>query len=123
MPSVDPGDQMPQGVIRVRADNPSALTLEGTNTYLVDGWVIDPGPPDDEAHVEAVLAAAAGRLNGIAITHAHADHDGAAPALAERAGGVPGGRPPDGDEVGPLPAMAPPGPTAGHASLLRDGRV
>src|SRR5256885_11092539 len=123
MLTMDRGDQMPEGVIRVRADNPSALTLEGTNTYLVDGWVIDPGPPDDEAHVEAVLAAAGGRLNGIAITHAHADHDGAAPALAERAGGVPVVRPSDGDEVGPLLAIATPGHTADHVSFVLDGRV
>jgi glyoxylase-like metal-dependent hydrolase (beta-lactamase superfamily II) len=123
MLTMDRGDQMPEGVIRVRADNPSALTLEGTNTYLVDGWVIDPGPPDDEAHVEAVLAAAGGRLNGIAITHAHADHDGAAPALAERAGGVPVVRPSDGDEVGPLLAIATPGHTADHVSFVLDRRV
>jgi glyoxylase-like metal-dependent hydrolase (beta-lactamase superfamily II) len=113
---------MPEGVILVRADNPSALTLEGTNTYLVDGWVIDPGP-DDEAHVDALLQAAGGRIDGIAITHAHADHDGAAPALAERAGGVPVVRPSDGDEVGPLRAIATPGHSADHVSYVLDGRV
>jgi glyoxylase-like metal-dependent hydrolase (beta-lactamase superfamily II) len=114
-------DRLPDGVIRVRADNPSALTLEGTNTYLVDGWAIDPGP-DDERHVEAVFAAAGGRLEGIAITHAHSDHDGAAPALAERAGGVPVVRPAGGEEVGPLRAVATPGHSPDHVSYLF-GRV
>src|SRR3954447_22219355 len=122
MRPMDQPEQVADGVIRVRADNPSALTLEGTNTYLVDGWAIDPGP-DDERHVEAVLAAAGGRLDGIAITHGHADHDGAAPALAERAGGVPVVRPGDGDQVGPLLAIATPGHTADHVSFVLDRRV
>jgi len=120
---MDRGERMPDGVIRVRADNPSALTLEGTNTYLVGGWVIDPGPPDDERHVDAVLQAAPGRIEGIAITHAHSDHDGAAAALAERAGGVPVVRPNDGDEVGPLRALATPGHSPDHVALVLDDRV
>ena len=120
---MDRGERMPDGVIRVRADNPSALTLEGTNTYLVGDWVIDPGPPDDERHVDAVLQAAPGRIEGIAITHAHSDHDGAAAALAERAGGVPVVRPNDGDEVGPLRALATPGHSPDHVALVLDDRV
>jgi len=50
-------DVAPDGVVRVRAPNPSALTLDGTNTYVVRGWVVDPGPLIEE-HVEAILAAA-----------------------------------------------------------------
>ena len=46
IPLVDEQDRAPAGVIRVRAPNPSPLTLNGTNTYVVDGWVIDPGPED-----------------------------------------------------------------------------
>jgi glyoxylase-like metal-dependent hydrolase (beta-lactamase superfamily II) len=118
MRAMDEGDRVPEGVTRIRADNPSALTLEGTNTYLVEGWVIDPGPPDDERHVDAVLDAAGGRVEGIVITHAHSDHDGAAPALAQRAGGVEIVRPGDGDEVGPLRAIATPGHSPDHVSLL-----
>ena len=114
---MDQSERLPEGVIRVRADNPSALTLEGTNTYLVAGWAIDPGP-DDVRHVEAVLEAAGGRLEGIAITHAHSDHDGAAAALAERAGGVPVVRPADGEEVGPLRAIATPGHSPDHVSYV-----
>jgi glyoxylase-like metal-dependent hydrolase (beta-lactamase superfamily II) len=119
---MDHDELTPDGVILVRADNPSALTLEGTNTYLVDGWVIDPGPEDDR-HVEAVLEAANGRVEGIAITHAHSDHDGAAPALAERAGGAAIVRPSDGDRVGPLLAVATPGHSPDHVSYVLDGRV
>src|SRR5690348_12545718 len=123
MPCMDRGERMPDGVIRVRADNPSALTLEGTNTYLVGGWVIDPGPPDDERHVDAVLQAAPGRIEGIAITHAHSDHDGAAAALAERAGGVPVVRASEGETAGPLRAIATPGHSRDHVAYLYDDRV
>jgi glyoxylase-like metal-dependent hydrolase (beta-lactamase superfamily II) len=113
-------DTAPAGVIRVRADNPSAMTLDGTNTYVVDGWVVDPGP-DDRAHLDAVLAAAGGSVDGIAITHAHADHDAGAPALAELAGGVPIVRPRDGDEVGPLRAIATPGHAPDHVCFVLGG--
>jgi hypothetical protein len=42
-------------VVRVRAPNPSPLTLDGTNTYVVGGWVVDPGPAV-ERHLDAVRA-------------------------------------------------------------------
>jgi glyoxylase-like metal-dependent hydrolase (beta-lactamase superfamily II) len=69
---------------RIRAPNPSPLTLSGTNTYVVDGWVIDPGP-DIASHVDAV-AAAVEDPQGIVLTHDHADHSEAVPALARRLG-------------------------------------
>ena len=75
------------GVIRVRADNPGPLTLSGTNSWVVAGWVIDPGPADD-AHVEALLAAA-GIVRGLALTHGHADHAAAVEPLRARSGDVP----------------------------------
>jgi glyoxylase-like metal-dependent hydrolase (beta-lactamase superfamily II) len=73
-------------VALVRADNPSPLTLTGTNTWLVGRdpcWVVDPGP-DLAGHVRAVLDAAAerGGVGGVALTHGHADHAGAARAVA-----------------------------------------
>ena len=51
-------------VTRVLAPNPSPLTLEGTNTFVVaepdaaTAVVIDPGPADD-GHAQAVVRACA----------------------------------------------------------------
>ena len=68
----------------VLAPNPSPMTLDGTNTYLVGGqgavMVVDPGP-DLPAHREAVLAAAAERdaeIVAVVLTHHHVDHAEAA---------------------------------------------
>jgi glyoxylase-like metal-dependent hydrolase (beta-lactamase superfamily II) len=116
---VDP-DRLPAGIVRVRADNPSALTLDGTNTYLVDGWVVDPGP-DDAAHLDAIERAAAGGIEGIALTHGHPDHAAGADELGRRAG-VDVSRPGGGDRVGPFEAIATPGHSPDHVALLR-GRV
>jgi glyoxylase-like metal-dependent hydrolase (beta-lactamase superfamily II) len=111
---------MPNGVIRVRAPNPSPLTLDGTNTYVVDGWVVDPGP-DDPAHLDSIVDAAPSGIDGIVLTHGHFDHAEGAPALAERAG-VDVMRPSGGDEVGPFSAIATPGHAPDHVSLLL-GRI
>lgn len=67
------------GVLRVLAPNPSPLTLEGTNTWIVDGWVVDPGPAI-ESHIAAVRAAAS-PLRGVVLTHSHLDHSESAPAF------------------------------------------
>ncbi len=78
----EPSEMCP-GVLRIVADNPSALTHKGTNTYLVgneSGFaVVDPGP-DDPRHCQAILDAAGPRpITHILVTHAHRDHvDGAA---------------------------------------------
>ncbi len=78
----------------VLAPNPSPMTLEGTNTWIIDEpgsphvVVIDPGP-DDEGHLQRVLAAAqAGerRIASILLTHGHLDHSGGAARLAELSG-------------------------------------
>jgi glyoxylase-like metal-dependent hydrolase (beta-lactamase superfamily II) len=77
----------------VRAPNPSAMTLSGTNSYLIDGGdgeavCIDPGPPI-ERHVEALLHRAAEmkcRIALICLTHTHPDHAPAAAMLAQRTG-------------------------------------
>jgi len=70
------------------APNASPMTLDGTNTYLVGApnvVVIDPGP-DDATHLARILdrsGADGGRVSLILVTHAHADHVGAAARLAE----------------------------------------
>ena len=75
-------DTIAPGIQRIVANNASALTFKGTNTYLVGTdalAVIDPGPAD-EAHTAAILKAAVGRpITHIFVTHAHRDHvDGTA---------------------------------------------
>jgi glyoxylase-like metal-dependent hydrolase (beta-lactamase superfamily II) len=110
-------DHNPSGVVRVRAANPSPLTLDGTNTYVADGWVIDPGP-DHHAHLAAVLAAAGDGIAGIVLTHSHIDHSEGAESLAARAGGVPVMLPIDGGQVGPFRALATPGHAPDHVCLL-----
>jgi len=95
----------------VRAPNPSALTLDGTNTYVVGRWVVDPGPADP-GHLSAVRSAA-GDVEGVVLTHGHADHAEAAPALD-----APVTRPGDGEEVGPFRALATPGHSPDSVCLL-----
>ncbi|MFL5911340.1 MAG: MBL fold metallo-hydrolase [Gaiellaceae bacterium] len=114
-------DVAPDGVVRVRAGNPSSLTLDGTNSYVVGSWVVDPGPLMDD-HLDAILAAAGGEIEGIVLTHDHSDHSEAAPELARRAGGVPVVLPGEGDRVGPFEVIATPGHSADHVALLL-GRV
>ena len=78
-------------VRRVRAANPSPMTLDGTNTYLIDAgdgraFVIDPGPAMPE-HIEAICAEAAEAgltIGAIAVTHGHPDHAPGAAFLAEK---------------------------------------
>jgi glyoxylase-like metal-dependent hydrolase (beta-lactamase superfamily II) len=76
----------------VLAPNPSVFTGRGTNTYLVGGErtviCVDPGP-DDDAHLEAILAAAAARaarIETIVLTHSHPDHRPLAARLAASTG-------------------------------------
>jgi glyoxylase-like metal-dependent hydrolase (beta-lactamase superfamily II) len=109
-------DRDPPGVVRVRATNPSPLTLDGTNTYVTKDWVVDPGPADPE-HLDAVLGAAGGEVVGIVLTHGHADHAEGAEPLAERTG-APVVLPGEGDEVGPFRALATPGHSPDHVSLV-----
>ena len=56
------------------------MTLEGTNTYVVDGYVIDPGP-DDAGHLTRVREAVGGEIAGALLTHGHSDHSAGAGAL------------------------------------------
>ena len=99
----------------MRADNPSPLTLDGTNTYVVGGWVVDPGPADP-AHLEAVRRAAPDGIEGVALTHSHADHSEGAERL-----GAPVVLPQGGEEAGPFRAVATPGHSADSVCLLAGG--
>jgi glyoxylase-like metal-dependent hydrolase (beta-lactamase superfamily II) len=138
-------------VALVRADNPGFLTLEGTNTWVVGrdpAWVVDPGPLLDP-HVDAVVdeVMRRGGLEGIVLTHGHADHAQATGELRLRAaqawkrrryGDDVRGRANlvpifaargdvdvllgDGDPVGPFTAVATPGHAPDHlAYVLPDG--
>jgi glyoxylase-like metal-dependent hydrolase (beta-lactamase superfamily II) len=73
-------------VTRVLAPNPSGMTLDGTNTYLVgapgsgQAVLVDPGP-DDAGHLAAVeqaLATRDARCVAVLVTHHHGDHAEAA---------------------------------------------
>jgi glyoxylase-like metal-dependent hydrolase (beta-lactamase superfamily II) len=78
--------------------------------------VVDPGPADTR-HLEAVLGAAGGRVEGIVLTHGHGDHSDGAPALAERTG-ADVVRPEGGQALGPFEAIATPGHAPDHVALL-----
>jgi glyoxylase-like metal-dependent hydrolase (beta-lactamase superfamily II) len=78
----------------VLAPNPSLMTLDGTNPWLIaepgsaDAVVIDPGP-EDEGHVRRVCAVAeqsGQRIAAIVLTHGHPDHSAAARRLATLTG-------------------------------------
>ena len=74
---------------RVLAPNPSPMTLEGTNTWILrtgaeSSVVIDPGPLLED-HLRTVLDAA-GRVDLVLLTHGHADHAEGAADFATRAG-------------------------------------
>ncbi len=74
----------------VLAPNPDLMTLDGTNTWVLRepgarrSVVVDPGPAIP-AHLDAV-AAAAGEVGVVLLTHRHADHAEAAREFAERMG-------------------------------------
>jgi glyoxylase-like metal-dependent hydrolase (beta-lactamase superfamily II) len=105
-------DRDPPGVVRVRAPNPSALTLDGTNTYVVGAWVVDPGPAD-AGHLEAVRRAAGDGIEGVVLTHSHADHAEGAESLE-----APVTLPRDGETVGPFSAVATPGHSEDSVCLV-----
>jgi glyoxylase-like metal-dependent hydrolase (beta-lactamase superfamily II) len=78
----------------VLAPNPSPMTLDGTNTWVIAEpgskavTVVDPGP-DDEGHLRRVrdIACAAGRrVSQIVLTHGHLDHSAGAARFAELTG-------------------------------------
>ncbi len=80
----------------VLAPNPSPMTLDGTNTWILGEpgaervVVVDPGPKDGK-HLRRVLQTVrdGGREVGLVLlTHGHPDHAAGAKKFAELAGGV-----------------------------------
>ncbi len=71
------------------AENPSPMTLEGTNTWVLRApgsqacVVVDPGP-DDETHLRRV--AAHGPVTQVLLTHGHPDHAAGARRFAALVG-------------------------------------
>lgn len=83
-------EQLSAIATRVVAPNPSHMTLDGTNTYVLGSpgtgavVVVDPGP-DDAGHLARVREAVAGRdaeVVAVVVTHHHVDHTEAADAWA-----------------------------------------
>jgi len=80
----------------VLAPNPSPMTLDGTNTWILGEpgasrvVVIDPGPKDGQhLHRVADVVRESGRTVGaVLLTHGHPDHAAGAVKFAELAGGV-----------------------------------
>ena len=88
------GGQASARALCVLCPNPSPMTLDGTNTWVLlepgstEAVVIDPGPLD-EGHLRAVVAAVAQRGARVAqtiLTHGHADHAEGAERFAELTG-------------------------------------
>jgi glyoxylase-like metal-dependent hydrolase (beta-lactamase superfamily II) len=122
----------------VLAPNPSPMTLDGTNTWIIGEpsaatvVVVDPGPLHEE-HLRRVLGAADGRrVSLILLTHGHPDHSAGARRFAELSGAPVRAADPahrlgseglaDGDVVTAggceLRAVATPGHSADSVSLL-----
>lgn len=102
-------------VVRVRAENPSMLTLSGTNSWVVGrdpAWVIDPGPAL-AGHLQTILDVAGerGGIGGIALTHDHADHSEGVEPLREIAG-------PISDRPSPFEVVPVPGHAADHVCFV-----
>jgi glyoxylase-like metal-dependent hydrolase (beta-lactamase superfamily II) len=117
-------------LVGLRAANPGPFTLTGTNSWVVGrdpAWLIDPGPLLDE-HVDALAAEIdqRGGLGGIALTHDHADHAEAVPAIRERfpdaplagARGAVDVRLAEGSRFGPFEAVETPGHAPDHLSFV-----
>ena len=112
----EPGTPAPEPVTprasRLLAPNPSPMTLDGTNSWVLrepgrtDCVVIDPGP-EHEGHLRAI--AACGPVALVLLTHGHPDHAEGARRLHELTGA-------------PVRALDP-AHRYGAEGLTRDGEV
>ncbi|GAB3705364.1 MBL fold metallo-hydrolase [Mariniluteicoccus flavus] len=72
------------------APNPGAMTLEGTNTWILAptgeaAVVIDPGPADPD-HILAIRSLCSHGIREVWLTHHHHDHSESAQGLADSHG-------------------------------------
>ena len=132
--------QVAEGIQRIVANNPGKMTYHGTNTYIIDTsegrFVIDPGPVEDNSHLEAIIGNLGASPTGILLTHHHSDHFGAAPILREKAGlpvyvsrafpddaFQPDGFLEDGDMIAGLTVLHTPGHASDHLCFARPDGV
>jgi glyoxylase-like metal-dependent hydrolase (beta-lactamase superfamily II) len=128
------------GISRMVAANPSLMTYHGTNTYFIEApdglYILDPGPAQDEAHLDALVRAAMGGLAGIIVSHHHSDHFGAVPRFRALTGApvfayakfnddtfLPDVALEDGDVVAGLTVIHTPGHASDHLCLARPDGV
>ena len=112
------------------------MTYNGTNSWLID-WqdgtmLLDPGS-EDEAHLDAIITEARGRLTHILVSHTHHDHLDGALTLSRHLGIPTAGyqhsaddsftpdiRLGDGDRIGGLTALYTPGHAMDHLCFTDD---
>ncbi len=90
-PMLVPGETViSSSCVRIVAPNPSPMTLDGTNSYLIIGKgsravIVDPGP-EVASHESAILQALDSRglrAHSVITTHSHLDHSALAQDLAD----------------------------------------
>jgi glyoxylase-like metal-dependent hydrolase (beta-lactamase superfamily II) len=123
--------ELPGGeIVGIRAANPGPFTLSGTNSWIVGrdpAWLVDPGPALDD-HLAALTEEIErrGGLGGIVLTHDHADHSEAVPAMRARFARAPLAAArgdvdvllADASRVGPFEAVATPGHAPDHLAYV-----
>ena len=81
--------ELEPGLRVLLAPNPSPLTYEGTNTYVIGSdrvVVVDPGP-DNAEHLSAIIKAIKGAIvEAVLVTHSHLDHSPLAAKLGAQVG-------------------------------------